>query len=481
MRLARRDILILALAAALIVGIYLIVANFIYTIGFPLDDSWIHQTYARNLALLHEWSFIPGKPSAGSTAPLWTFLLAIGFFLPSAPYLWTFLLGGLLLFAVAVLAESIFRRAYPAYAPGLPWVGLFFLLEWHLAWAAVSGMETLLHILVVTAVLGLLIAGSRRYLLLGLLTGVSVWVRPDGLTLLGPLLIFVWLVETGMSARLRAFTQLAVGFTTLFALYLLFNLMISGTPMPNTFYAKQAEYAEWPLYTRLRDYFIQFFAGPSIVVLVGIVQKTISAIRRREWGIPLAVVWLLGYVLLYLFRLPAYQHGRYLMPAMSVFLLVGLMGFYEFLPSLRTYRTRLARQAALTAIVMFSLMFAGYGATVYANDVAVIETQMVESAKWAAQNIPPGELIAAHDIGALGFFDRHDIVDLAGLISPEVVPFMRDETKLAAYMDAQNVSYFVAFPKWHPNLSKRGTVVFETSERFAEEDDNMTIYRWNKP
>ena len=36
-----------------------------------------------------------GHPSAGSTAPLWTFLLAIGFWLDLAPYIWTYLLGGI--------------------------------------------------------------------------------------------------------------------------------------------------------------------------------------------------------------------------------------------------------------------------------------------------------------------------------------------------------------------------------------------------
>jgi len=35
--------------------------------GFPLDDAWIHQTYARNLGLSGMMAFTPGEPSAGST------------------------------------------------------------------------------------------------------------------------------------------------------------------------------------------------------------------------------------------------------------------------------------------------------------------------------------------------------------------------------------------------------------------------------
>src|SRR5689334_20132665 len=137
MRLSRRDVLILALAACLVVLIYLAASALIYGLGFPLDDSWIHQTYARNLALRHEWSFLPGQPSAGSTSPLWTLLLSIGFFLPDAPYLWTYLLGGLMLLGLAVLVENLVRQVQPQYTPHYPWAGLFFIVEWHIAWASV--------------------------------------------------------------------------------------------------------------------------------------------------------------------------------------------------------------------------------------------------------------------------------------------------------------------------------------------------------
>ena len=43
--------------------------------GFPLDDSWIHLQFARNLAEGAGFSFNPHRPVAGSTAPLWTLLL----------------------------------------------------------------------------------------------------------------------------------------------------------------------------------------------------------------------------------------------------------------------------------------------------------------------------------------------------------------------------------------------------------------------
>ncbi len=44
--------------------------------GVPLDDAWIHFQFARNLATGYGLSFNPGQPTSGTTAPLWTFLLA---------------------------------------------------------------------------------------------------------------------------------------------------------------------------------------------------------------------------------------------------------------------------------------------------------------------------------------------------------------------------------------------------------------------
>ena len=47
--------------------------------SFPLDDSWIHLHFARNLAEGAGFAYNPGVPVAGSTAPLWTLLLAGAF------------------------------------------------------------------------------------------------------------------------------------------------------------------------------------------------------------------------------------------------------------------------------------------------------------------------------------------------------------------------------------------------------------------
>jgi hypothetical protein len=485
--ITRRDALILALATLLIAAIYLLTSRAMHAVGFPLDDSWIHQTYARNLAQNGEWAFRPGIPSAGSTAPLWSALLAIGFLFNLAPYIWTFLLGLVILFTLAYLCEQAARRLVSSYRPRLPWVGIFIAFEWHLAWAAMSGMETLLHGLIVTTVLVLLMTNSPRYLTLGLLTGLSVWVRPDGLTLLGPVLMTLTLQEADWRSRFSAAFRFLIGLGVLFGFYLLFNLAIGGTPMPNTFYAKQAEYSAWqalPIFNRLGQLSLQLLVGPGLVLVPGIIGWLVKSVRERMWGSLAAFIWCFGYMWLYVSRLPVYQHGRYIMPAMPIFFLFGLLAFAEFDKGKLFARYHWVAQTIWRgSIAMLAFAFIILGANSYAQDVSIIESEMVVSAKWVAANLPEGAIIAAHDIGALGYFDSHEIIDLAGLISPEVIPIIRNEPQLAEFLNEKGANYLIAFPEFYTLLTADAEVVFVTDGEAAPlfGKENMTVYLWKLP
>jgi len=473
----------LALASVISVIIYLIASALYYRIGFPLDDSWIHQTYARNLALYGEWAFQPSKPSAGSTAPLWTALLSIGFFLKLAPYIWTYLLGALLLWCMGLVGEIVVRRISPAYRSRFPWVGLFMILEWHLAWSAASGMETLMHALIVTIVLGMLMSGSRRFMTLGLLAGLSVWVRPDGITLLGPIAVHAVTGGGSVGKRWRDFSLFIIGFASVFVPYLLFNLILAGTPMPNTFYAKQAEYVSWqarPFLPRFGELSLQFLAGPGIALLPGAIAWFVISIRKRDWGTLAGMVWFAGYLFLYVERLPVYQHGRYILPAMPVFFLWGLASIAEFTKSRKFSQYHWAVVTAWTSLTgVLCIAFWLIGGHTYAEDVALIESEMVASAQWVADHVPADEVIAAHDIGALGYYDKHDLIDLAGLVSPEVIPFIRDEERLAQFLDEQEAAYLIAFPDFYPLLDHLAEPAFVT-DGFAPKfgGENMIVYHW---
>jgi hypothetical protein len=157
------------------------------------------------------------------------------------------------------------------------------------------------------------------------------------------------------------------------------------------------------------------------------------------------------------------------------------MGLFYFVGQKATGRYGWILQttwSSLTFIV--ALFFVFIGAKGYAEDVAIIESEMVVTAKWAAANLPPEALLAVHDIGAIGFFDDHAILDLAGLVSPQVVPFIRDEAKLSDFLSAQGADYLIAFPDFYPELTSGAQVVFVTNSpiTLSMNEKNMAIYLW---
>jgi hypothetical protein len=208
------------------------------------------------------------------------------------------------------------------------------------------------------------------------------------------------------------------------------------------------------------------------------------AIRRRAWPILAALAWAVGYLLLYILRLPAYQHGRYLMPAMPILFFIGLLAYLEFSRSGIFGRShRIVQAVGQLSLLLLTIAFVFLGARSYGADVGLIESEMVVTAKWASTNLPTHAVIAAHDIGALGYFDHHPLLDMAGLVSPEVIPFIRDEHRLALFLDRRHANYLIAFTAFYPSLTRASEPVFTSAGRFAPEigEKNMTVYVWSKP
>ncbi len=471
------------LLGALSLGVYLLSSYKAYSIGFPLDDAWIHQTYARNLADFREWSFIPGEPSAGSTSPLWSFLLTPGHLLGWGPFPWTFILGWLLLCTLALLAGQTIQLLFPANIWWILAAILLILFEWHLVWSAGSGMETLLIANLNLLVMNQLLRGRENWFAIGLLIGVSIWVRPDGILLAGPAIFVAVTRSELLFRRLRRVLLITVGIALLFVPYLFFNHQLAGSWWPNTFFAKQAEYAAIlaiPLWIRYLNLLLLPLVGVGIILLPGFMLINARAIRERRWEILAGSLWFGGYLLVYALRLPVtYQHGRYIIPAMPVYFVWSLSGMGYFLRNVGavTWKRIVGRVWLLTGVLVL-VIFWYQGMRAYSTDVAIIQSEMVNMANWVNENTPKGSLIAAHDIGALGYFGNRRLVDLAGLISPEVIPFIRDENKLRLFLDQKHADYLVTFPGWYPDLVKELIPIYSTGSSYspAAGGENIAIY-----
>jgi len=302
------------------------------------------------------------------------------------------------------------------------------------------------------------------------------------LTLLGPILFVALSTEQTWRQRGEAFFKTLIGFGSLFLPYLLFNLALSGNPMPNTFYAKQAEFAPFwqtlPFRERVKDYLWPIIASPFLVLIPAALIWLAKRIRAQHWGALASLIWVSGYFAIYFARLPAYQHGRYMIPALPVMYLWGILGLLEIVTSPKANR----RLGFLwqVATVALCIGFEFTGARQNAYDIYWIESEMVTTAQWIQQNVPPDARLAVHDIGALGFYVPNPLVDLAGLITPDVVPFIRDEGRLAGFLDSRSVDYLVSFPSLYPQLTAQRESLFEAGLKFdaLHFDENMHVYRW---
>lgn len=486
-----RILFIITTAALFSTAVFIMASNIFFRIGYPLDDAWIYQTYARNLRLFGEWSFIPGTASGGSTGPLWVLFIVVGYLIRIDPQLWSFILGNLILCGISIVGMLGFKRLQPKSGKWVILAGLVLVFEWHLIWAALSGMETLLAGLIATFILVFLFQpqiSQRQWLLIGLLIGISIWIRPDGITLLGPA-GFVALLgdKTSLKGKIYRLFLLAIGFAIPFILYLAFNQITAGTLWPNTFYAKQAEYAELRntfIFHRFWQQFSTPLAGIGIALLPGFLMICYQSLKEKNWSIIASILWYLGYLGIFALRLPVtYQHGRYIIPAMPIFFILGTTGTLAWIQKhIQDARMllRVTSKVWLISSVCVLGLFWILGAKAYAQDVAIIESEMVSTANWIRENTEPEALIAAHDIGALGYFGQRDIVDLAGLISPDVIPFIRDEEQLADYLDTQQVDYLMTFPRWYPYLTSRSILIFQTDGTFSPQmgGENMAVYQW---
>ena len=221
--------------------------------------------------------------------------------------------------------------------------------------------------------------------------------------------------------------------------------------------------------------------GSGILLLPGFLYYLYLATKERKWKILSAYIWFFGYLLIYAVRLPAtYQHGRYVIPTIPVSFLLSMVGVYLFFQAFLT-KQNLIKFGYKASILVVLLLFYSLGGKAYAEDVAIIQSEVVETARWSNENLPSNAVLAAHDIGAMGFFANRQIIDLAGLISPEVIPFIRDEDKLSEYLDENQAEYLVVFPGWYEKLDQAKKVIYRTEGVYSPKagGENMTIFIWD--
>ena len=452
----RRDDLLVLAAVALAVAVLLVRERLIAgAAGFPLDDSWIHLHFARNLAEGAGFAYNPGVPVAGSTAPLWTLLLAAGARVAGASLVMVKTIG----VGAAATAALLLRRAALAWgappaaalagAIALAWSGPF-------AWGALSGMEVTLAALLVTATV--FAVARERFAVAALAGGLAALARPEAVVLLP----FVALARRATPRRLGLFAAIVLAVLVPFVI---FCWATTGTPVPSTAAAKVEggllgrlvgvrEPARVTWLDRPLAFGIEWLAW--LVRTHPLLPLALPAIvlawrRSRALGIvglvllahPLAMAILAPY------RGPGFQEGRYSIHLLPVAILMLTVAAVQ---SRRAALMSSIRVVYLTA----ALVTLAIAADRYAWGVQNINAMQVHLGRWVDAHLPRTATLALNDVGAIAYFSRRPVLDLMGLVTPEIRPYRRQgEAGVLRFIAERCPDVVIVFPTWFPELTAR--------------------------
>jgi len=438
--------------------------------GVPLDDAWIHFQFARNLARGDGLSFNAGQPTAGSTAPLWTFLLA-----------GVYLIGGRFPVAGQVLSGACFLAALATtYALGrhltrsrwLAWLaGMVVATNGRMVWAGLSALETCLFAASSLLAIAVHLRGRDRSTwhpyATAVLFGLAALTRPEGYLLFALAIANYASHSIGRNGIRNTQYVLRIAysvfiFAAIVAPYLLFSLKTSGHLLPNTYHAKT-------VVSILPDRDVLSLAARYLIldnpVLLPFVLVGGLVLLKRA---PLLSLWSAGLPLAYAFlHTPLYQHGRYLMPLIPCNAVLGAVGLLEAWrivrrrrplagPISRIHAVETLKTLGTMLIIVGTAWRLPYMASQYVSNVEEINRMHVALGYWLAEHTPPDALVALNDIGAIAYISGRPVVDLAGLVTPEVVPLLRApdrDARLAGFLAGRNVEYVVIFPNWFPGLA----------------------------
>jgi hypothetical protein len=462
-------IVLLALAARLVPG------------PRTIDDAFITFRYARNILAGNGLVFNPGEHVLGTTTPFYAFLLTVlGLFTGgvSAPFpLIALLINALADSLTCLLLLHLGKRL------GSTRAGLGAALVWSIApfsvTFAIGGLETSLYVLLLTAAVAAHL--EKRHALTALLGALALLTRPDALILLAPLALdrVIQLVgpirvpALGLSAfhalsiparqrpderSPKAFWREIATFSLPILVWASVSTAYYGSPIPNSIAAKSLAY-RLPgntAFIRLLQHFATPFLGNltfgvtwiavgfvlfPFLFLIGARQATRQAPHSWPW---LAYPWL--YFAAFALAHPLIFRW-YLTPPLPAYILVILLGADRLLSDLfsvrdkQTNRRRFRRSftpALLFAIVIASPVLLNlrgwelhpdHGLVRPSPEMAWYKLELLyrQAADSLASDIKAyvdqhgGELpvLAAGDVGVLGYYTPARILDTVGLNSPE--------------------------------------------------------------
>ncbi|MGB2698197.1 MAG: hypothetical protein WBD28_10125 [Candidatus Zixiibacteriota bacterium] len=403
--------------------------------GYTADDSFITFKYAENISSGQGFVYNPGEKVMGTTTPLYTLLLALflksGLGVISLSKLINILTdcgAGILLFLL--LRRLKFSLAFFA--------SLFYILFPRVLVWSISGMETGLYLFIIS--LSFYFYSRKDFKLVPIFLALAFLTRFDGL-ILSPALFLDYLIKyKKLPWRMIAFTFLLI------LPWLIFATFYFNSPIPHSILAKKALYQgvlQTPGETILWEFLILKSKIGWLILVLSVLG--IQRILRKMRDLSFIVIWTFLYMCFYYFA-GTRMHIWYYVPFYLGYLTLtaqGLVFLYEnfgafrekvFKGGMRFASLREIKVAFLVVIISFSIFIYWRQLErtfkLVKNEQIVLEQIHKQIALWLRENSDYGDTVSAGDIGYIGYFSQRYILDQAGLISPQAIPFNRKQNRL---------------------------------------------------
>lgn len=444
--------LALTLAVALVVTLYLSISLSVSDdpLLMPLDDTYIHFQYARQMAQGQPMVYYDGDPAtSGGTSLLYPPLLAAGYLLGFSGWSlanWALGIGVLCHFGAAWLVYLIGRDSalHPneAQHSGMALLlALAFAVSGPFVWAALSGMETALFVFVVLLTLYTL-QQDRFGWTVGAATLMTL-TRPEGMILAGIAMVALALRIPWPTLRADRFWRaiglalpvLAGGLQPLINLLATSSVSSSGMQAKSHLYNTSISFVD-----RMADA-LEFFGrmwkelllGESpdwgnftpwlltVTAFTALLVGLIPAWRNRRVALPVVIiVWMLALTAAVATLDTAFwQFKRYQLPVIALFFPAAAWGSALMGERFaQAAERRWARWPIPVIILTASVLTAFTFARNYGVNVRVVHDQQVLMATWAREHLPEDARVGVHDVGLMGYFSGLPLYDVVGLTLP---------------------------------------------------------------
>jgi hypothetical protein len=155
----------------------------------------------------------------------------------------------------------------------------------------------------------------------------------------------------------------------------------------------------------------------------------------------------------------AWHHYRYLLPGLAALVPLAALGAARVDALVASRDPTAHARFPVTAGLACAIALAGLPwAHTFALNTRDIRLHQVAHARWIAEKIPTDAVIGANDVGALAYLGGRRVLDLEGIVSPDMLAHAAaGEGAVWARLTARPPDVLVVFSEWFPTSFAAGS------------------------